>query len=201
MNVNLLLLILSLILWGLLHSLLASEGAEKIVRHLLGDAARRSYRLAYNLFAVVSFIPVLWLMRTTPDRVLYMIGEPWIEWTLAGQFLAILLLGVGVLQTDVFAFAGLRQIVESEPAPSKLVTGGLYRYMRHPLYSAGLLILWLSPRMTVNLLALFTGLTVYIAIGATSEERRLLREFGLQYAEYKSRTPMFIPGLHSKPNR
>jgi protein-S-isoprenylcysteine O-methyltransferase Ste14 len=37
------------------------------------------------------------------------------------------------------------------------------------------------------------GLTVYILIGALFEERKLLREFGEAYAEYRRRTPMLIP--------
>lgn len=195
MNINLTPLLLSLLLWGLLHSLLASEGAKGFLRHVFGDAASRVYRLGYNLFAVASFFPVLWFLRTPPDQVLYRIGEPWIEWTLAGQLAGILLLGIGLLQTDPFAFAGLRQLVESEPGAAKLATHGLYRYVRHPLYSAGLLTLWLSPLMTVKLLALYIGLTAYILIGATFEERRLLQEFGSDYADYKSKTPMFIPFL------
>lgn len=38
--------------------------------------------------------------------------------------------------------------------------------------------------------------TVYIVVGAFYEERKLEREFGAAYSEYKSKTPMLIPGLH-----
>jgi protein-S-isoprenylcysteine O-methyltransferase Ste14 len=42
---------------------------------------------------------------------------------------------------------------------------------------------------------LHVGVTIYIFIGAYFEERKLLREYGEVYAEYKSRTPMLIPWL------
>jgi protein-S-isoprenylcysteine O-methyltransferase Ste14 len=67
--------------------------------------------------------------------------------------------------------------------------------VRHPLYTAGLVLIWLLPILTWNLLALNLGLTAYIFIGAYFEERKLLLEFGDSYAEYREHTPMLIPGL------
>jgi protein-S-isoprenylcysteine O-methyltransferase Ste14 len=61
------------------------------------------------------------------------------------------------------------------------------------LYAFGLLVLWLVPRMTWNLLALDIGLSAYILIGARFEERKLLREYGPAYADYMRRTPMLLP--------
>ena len=67
--------------------------------------------------------------------------------------------------------------------------------MRHPLYTFGLLIIWLTPVMTYNMLILYFVLTLYIIIGAYFEEQKLLREFGQAYATYQSNTPMLIPKL------
>jgi protein-S-isoprenylcysteine O-methyltransferase Ste14 len=45
-------------------------------------------------------------------------------------------------------------------------------------------------------------LTVYIFVGAGFEERRLLSEFGADYASYRSQTPMILPGLNlRRPKR
>jgi protein-S-isoprenylcysteine O-methyltransferase Ste14 len=67
--------------------------------------------------------------------------------------------------------------------------------VRHPLYTFGLLILWLSPRVTVNSFLVCVAATLYTLVGAYFEERKLLREFGQAYAEYRRVTPMVIPGL------
>jgi protein-S-isoprenylcysteine O-methyltransferase Ste14 len=72
--------------------------------------------------------------------------------------------------------------------------------VRHPLYLFGLLILWLTPFMTANMLVVYIGLTIYLLVGAYFEERKHSHEFGMPYLEYKSRTPMFIPGLNIKRN-
>ena len=71
----------------------------------------------------------------------------------------------------------------------------LYRFMRHPIYSFSLLILWLAPVMSNNLLAAAVGITLYILVGARLEERKLLRQFGEDYHAYQQKVPMFIPGL------
>jgi len=88
-----------------------------------------------------------------------------------------------------------------ESQPTRLVTDGLYAYIRHPLYIAGLIFIWFSPDMTLNRLVLWVILSLYILIGAYFEERKLLNDFGVEYAEYKAKTPMLIPGLSKSVNR
>jgi protein-S-isoprenylcysteine O-methyltransferase Ste14 len=194
-------LVFAVLIWGVIHSLTASLGAKESVRRTLGDTGTRYYRLAYNIFSVISFAPILWLMFILPDRVLYRIAAPWIYFSLAGQIAAVVLLAIGVLQTDPLAFVGLRQLFEGEKRSSRLVTRGLYRWVRHPLYTAGLLFIWLTPSMSRNSLTVMIAATVYIIVGASYEERKLEREFGAAYAEYKATTPMLIPGLTSGWNK
>ncbi len=187
-------IILSILVWGVLHSVLASLGFKAWLSNAFGKSVMRGYRLAYNLFAFFSFLPILYLSATLPDAPLYSIPAPLSYLMFFGQGVGALLLVIGVLQTDTLAFIGLRQLIQEE-GPASLVTGGLYRLVRHPLYTAGLLFLWLSPTVTVNSFTLYVGATLYILIGAAFEERKLLREFGQAYADYRSRTPMLIPGL------
>ena len=165
------------------------------MRHALGENVMRFYRFSYNVFSVVSFLPILWLMVALSDRVLYQIPAPWMYLSLAGQLAAVMLLVVGVLQTDTLSFVGLRQLFEGEERSSRLVTNGLYHWVRHPLYAAGLLFIWLTPVMSQNSLVVIIAATVYILVGAFFEERKLEREFGTAYREYKAATPMLIPGL------
>jgi protein-S-isoprenylcysteine O-methyltransferase Ste14 len=73
------------------------------------------------------------------------------------------------------------------------VVRGLYRWVRHPLYTAGLVLIWLTPVMTLNIFSLNLGLTIYLVVGALIEERKLVREYGEAYEEYRKRTPMLIP--------
>lgn len=189
-------LVLASIVWGVLHSLLASHVVKDAARRLFGPAFDRLYRFSYNIFSVASIFPILVMLFTFPDRMLYAIPEPWVYISVIIQGAAFFALVAGVMQTGPFEFAGLTQLVGLEgAAPPKLVTDGLYAYVRHPLYTAGLAFLWAWPDMTLNRLALWIVFSLYFVIGAVFEERKLLKEFGEEYAAYKARTPMLIPRL------
>lgn len=186
-------------LWGLVHSWLAATRPKTLAKRWFGQAAERGYRLAYNLFAGITLLPVLALAALLPDRQLYQLPSPWLWAALTVQGLALIALAIGLWQTGVWRFLGVEQLFQPcSNDEAKLVVHGLYRWVRHPLYTAGLAFIWFSPLMTVNLLVLNIGLTGYILIGAWFEERKLRREFGEAYAEYQRRTPMLIPGLRLK---
>ena len=77
-----------------------------------------------------------------------------------------------------------------------VVSGGLYRVIRHPQYlglgitGLGLLLYW--PRFFI--LATYISMLFVYYILARNEEGRMLRKFGEGYAAYLERTPMFLPG-------
>jgi len=185
-------LLLALAIWGVVHSFLASHFAKDLFRLKMGSMD--FYRLAYNIFAAISFLPILYWMATLPDKLLYQVPSPW-NWVMfGGQLISVILLGIAFLQTDSLSFVGLRQLFEKEESGA-LVVHGFYKVVRHPLYTFSLLFLWLTPTASQNSLTVYIGSTFYILIGVLFEERKLLREFGKTYADYKKSTPMLIPGL------
>jgi methanethiol S-methyltransferase len=187
----------SFLVYGIIHSWLASLRLKTQARRIFGSSTDRWFRIAYNVIAFLSLLPILVLPILLVDRELYRIPLPWVLLTGGIQVLAAFAILVGLKQTGILSFLGLRQLLSPyHGKPPIFVSGGLYRWVRHPLYTAGLLIIWLFPIMTCNLLALNIGMTLYILLGAVLEERKLEREFGEAYAQYKSRTPMLIPLLH-----
>ena len=137
-------------------------------------------------------VPVLAIAALTNGRILYNVPFPWSGLMVLGELLALAGLGIAFVQTDVWEFIGLRQLGEID-RPTQLFTGGLYSIVRHPLYVTGLVFIWLFPTMTISLLIINAALTLYILIGAYFEERKLRREFGLEYIDYVTVTPMLIP--------
>jgi protein-S-isoprenylcysteine O-methyltransferase Ste14 len=78
---------------------------------------------------------------------------------------------------------------------STLVTTGIYRYIRHPLYSSLLLLTWgiffKDPGLTGIALAAVSS--VFLFATARADETECLRFFGGEYQEYMRRTKRFIP--------
>jgi len=81
----------------------------------------------------------------------------------------------------------------------KLVTTGIYKHIRHPLYF-GLFISWLGfafvMRSLQGILAAIFLLLPSLYYRIYVEEKALLEKFGKQYAEYKKRTIGLIPFLY-----
>ena len=191
---NILTILLAMSLWGLIHSLTASLTLKEKAAQFLGRGFMRLYRLLYNGFALATFLPVMWLAATLPNQTLYAIPAPWIYAMSAIQGGAAFMLLIAVLQTDALHFAGIKQIFV-EDTKGSLVTKGLYTLVRHPIYTFSLIFLWLTPTMSANSLVLYLGMTAYFIVGALFEERKLLREFGEEYAAYQKSTPMILPWL------
>lgn len=80
---------------------------------------------------------------------------------------------------------------------TKLVAVGAYRYIRHPIYSAGLYGVWgvffKQPSWLGFALAAIT--TFFFAVTAKVEEAENIRFFGDEYQNYMKQTKMFIPFL------
>jgi protein-S-isoprenylcysteine O-methyltransferase Ste14 len=192
-------ILFAILVYGLVHSLLASLQAKALAREWFGPAANRWFRLLYNFVAVLTLLPILILPVILDDKPFYSIPLPWNIFTGMLQVAAVTFLAIGVYQTGLMSFLGIQQLFRpANEAPPKLVVNGLYRYVRHPLYTAGLAFIWLTPVMTLNLLAMNLGFTFYILVGALYEERKLLKEYGKIYAQYQQGTPMLIPRFQIK---
>lgn len=206
------LLIAYIIGYVALHSLLASLPFKAWLQRLLGPSVAIWYRLAYNVVAVLLLLPLPVLLAVLPNQQLYRAPEPFNWLLLLGQFGALAGLLLTLRQTDVnyfMGFAQLRQQHIHHPAnaiatadsedPSAgddaLITSGLYGIVRHPLYLFSILLIWLSPVMSANLLALNILLTAYMYIGSFHEEHRLIRIFGDEYRAYQQQVPRIVPRL------
>jgi protein-S-isoprenylcysteine O-methyltransferase Ste14 len=184
--------------YGALHSWLASLQAKRLARRRFGPSADRFYRLAFNVVGVITLLPLLAFVAWQPGRHLYGVSPPFTWLFLAGQAAALAVIALGLFQTDAWHFLGVRQLLEPAGGPPALTTGGLYGYVRHPLYTAGFVFLWLTPVMTSTLLALYLGLSLYLYLGSVFEERRLLLEFGAPYQAYQGNVPRLVPTLRRR---
>ena len=76
-----------------------------------------------------------------------------------------------------------------------LVTGGIYRYIRHPQYTGIFLIItgWMFRWINPTILLMYPILLILYYKLARKEERQVLKEYGDAYLKYKEKTPMLFP--------
>jgi protein-S-isoprenylcysteine O-methyltransferase Ste14 len=113
---------------------------------------------------------------------------------LAAAFMS---LGLGILTFSVAAFIRARTTVNPlAPEQAKhLVTNGLYRYSRNPMY-LGLLCVLLGAALYLENLAAFSGAVLFVwlmtVLQIKPEERALQLKFGEAFADYRRTTRRWI---------
>ena len=78
-----------------------------------------------------------------------------------------------------------------------IVETGLYRLIRHPMYTSLLFLGWgaFLKRITVLNTCLICMVTFFLFVTARVEEDENIRFFGTSYVDYMRRTKMFIPWI------
>jgi protein-S-isoprenylcysteine O-methyltransferase Ste14 len=80
----------------------------------------------------------------------------------------------------------------------QLITSGVYRHVRHPMYSAFFLWAVAQSLLLPNFIAGFAGLAGFgtlFAFRLSREERMMEEKFGEAYRAYAARTRRIIPGI------
>ena len=172
--------------------------ADFIYRVATGDKKRRMLTtpLAVLVFfgLIVLFVfASLWIDKRLP---FLHFGLTW--WSL-GVSIFMLVLGWLIMFWPVIAFFRARGTPVPFNPPPKLITTGLYAYVRNPML-LGMFIFLLGLGIllgSLSLVFIFTPLFVVLNVLYLKaiEERELERKFGDEYLEYKRRVPMFIPRL------
>lgn len=104
-----------------------------------------------------------------------------------------LLLTVGGLSFIILAF-GKIGVIPSMKEKSHLITRGVYRIVRHPIY-AGTILMFLGLILYSNALVSLFYFPISIALYFTMtifEERSLIQEYGPEYLEYQNQVPKRI---------
>ena len=80
----------------------------------------------------------------------------------------------------------------------RLITHGVYRTIRHPMYTALLLYSVGHALVIPNWVAGFSNLTAFtllLGLRLRAEEKMMAEEFGDEYAAYSARTKRLVPGV------
>ena len=78
---------------------------------------------------------------------------------------------------------------------SRLVTSGLYRFIRHPMYASLLFLGWGMLLKDINPLTInITGILSFaVYLTCKVEEKEMIARFGDEYKEYLRKTKLWIP--------
>jgi protein-S-isoprenylcysteine O-methyltransferase Ste14 len=154
-------------------------------------------RSTYVWLASVLFIVVCATWQPVPGE-LYRVSGALALAAYAVHVAGVVLTARASARLDVLDLAGVRAVSRSGPAAHvPLQTGGVYGFVRHPLYFAWVLMVFGTPHLTFTRLAFAAISTAYLAIAIPLEERALVATFGAEYREYQQRVRWrMLPGLY-----
>ncbi len=170
---------------------------------------RKSFRARFAALLPAKYQPLLYALAT--DVVLLLLLMLWqpsgvglaklegpLAWLVRAIFFA-------TLAGMVWAFSSLKQFDPigvgalvahpgSEPAAKpSLIIRGPYRWVRHPIYSSFILMVWASPEMSTDRLMFDILWSLWMVAATHFEERDLAAEFGEAYRKYQRTVPMLVP--------
>lgn len=185
------------IVYYFLHSFLAATSVKDWFHKKLGKHYRY-YRLAYTIFAALTLVALLFYQ--------YSFLSPQLIHSTALKYISAIILVLPGLVTMIISvgkyfllLSGVRSLYTSIATP-ELKVNGIHRYMRHPLYSGTILfvtgLFFIFPTLS-NLVAVVL-LIAYVLVGLIFEEKKLVKEFGQSYLQYRSKVPKLIPYFRSR---
>jgi len=141
--------------------------------------------------AAQSVVFLLFTLAVVADR------GPWLIRKQGAARIAGTTLGLAGLLLMLVAIVNLRRVIQIAPSPREgghLVTSGVYRYFRHPIYTGIVLImiglLLRQPRVPVAVAAVVV--IAFLAAKVRFEESLLLARYS-DYADYRARSWGLVP--------
>jgi protein-S-isoprenylcysteine O-methyltransferase Ste14 len=152
-----------------------------------------------GLLVIVLVPSIIYLITSKFDKVyrLEIIRNPIIKW-----IIIILLLVTGLIYgirsliiLNTVGEGGPVEIgnIEISPKTKNLVVSGPYKNTRNPMLF-GTFSIYLAFALFINSITSVVMFTVVVKM----EEKRLLKDFGSQYEEYRKKVSMFIPWFQGK---
>ena len=198
----------SMVLYGAFHSLLSAAPTKKAVERHVGTRAYGTfYRLAYNAFALPTFLWMLYAALKQPGPTIYeargsvkwflrTIGTLALLWALWGAWQT----GFGRLSGFGPAWRGVAGGHAADPreAQSPGFADGAPRrgpssVQRHPLNFAIPFIFWCYSRGTQRFIGLNTAITLYSILASYPSDARMKARYGAIYQRYAERVPLLWP--------
>jgi protein-S-isoprenylcysteine O-methyltransferase Ste14 len=172
---------------------------DSVLRPLTKER-NESKKYAFLIFLLFILAP-FFLVATVLENSLFIV--PFLQWwdiQLISYIGFVIYLIGGIMslvsRAQLGKYASGTLVIQEE---HELFTGGLYKYIRNPLYTGGLIgiIGFLLVFRTIITLVLVTLLYFVVLRGRILEEEKLLQDaFGDKFSEYCKNTYRLLPGVY-----
>lgn len=159
----------------------------------LGNGVSREseFGVLFGIFIGLWMLPGVYAFTGLLDSHSYSVPES-VVWIAIVVFLIGLVIRWQAHKTLAGMWSGTLELAQDH----KLVTSGIYGYLRHPIYTS--LILWAlcQPVLLPNVVAGWSGFVAVLLlwlVRVPKEEAMMLTKFGDEYRQYAARTGKIVP--------
>ncbi len=173
-----------------LHSFLASDLIKKVI-HNRFPRLSRYYRLGYVILSTAGLLILFYYNANIESEDFFQKEGIARYGSLVLAAFGAIILKISFRTYDLSSFLGVSKEADT------FIKSGLLQHVRHPIYSATILIVFGFFLFSPNLPTLMSTICIlgYLPIGIWLEERKLLKIFGDDYAVYRKEVPALVPKL------
>ena len=181
------------------HSLLLTTRGRKWLARIIPGAYGAT--LSTTTYAIIASLQLLMLfVLWTPSGIIFWQAEGWAFWMLCSCYAAAwLVLGKASFDAGLEVQSGglgwLSLLQNIKPVFPDMPQGGLFRFIRQPIYVAFALTLWTVPVWTPDQLVLAISYTAYCLLAPRLKERRFAAFYGDRFMAYQVRVPYACPHI------
>ncbi|TVR76387.1 MAG: isoprenylcysteine carboxylmethyltransferase family protein [Chitinophagaceae bacterium] len=182
--------------FGFMHSLLANNSVKHFFKKLSGYYFGY-YRLAYNLFNLFFIAGALFFQFSIVENRLFELTNSLLGISILFTTTGLIIMFLSIYKLDLAEMSGTKKY-KMEKSGNQLVTEGLYKYIRHPLYFGTILLFpaFIIFAGTLSMIIMVICFISYLLIAIPIEEKKLEIEFGLDYTNYKKNVKKLIPFIY-----
>jgi protein-S-isoprenylcysteine O-methyltransferase Ste14 len=174
-----------------------SQARKNRVENELGESTLSESKLRLALMMIsglgANFLGLAYLINPNLFPWSYLDLPDWFRWIGGGIGLLTIVLSYFVHRTLALSFTPTLQTIEGH----RLVTDGIYRWIRHPMYTSFFLLFAASALLSASWLIGLLGFIYSLLIidRVRSEEIMLAENFGRDYHRYQERSGKFFPRI------
>lgn len=154
---------------------------EKQGEHPFGDAGQL---IAFGIFAI-AWVADSFFLRISTQLTSYV------------PFYVRTIVAIIIFSVSLYLLAASHKVVAGENRPQKVITGGVFKFLRHPLYMSAILfyLALIVSTLSIISLALWIGIFLFYNYIAGYEEKLMEMKFGQEYLSYKQKTGKWLPKI------
>jgi protein-S-isoprenylcysteine O-methyltransferase Ste14 len=154
---------------------------EKQGEHPFGDAGQL---IAFGIFVIVWVADSFFLKISTQPASFV-------------TFYMRIIIALVILTVSLYLLSASHKVAAGENRPQKVISDGVFRYLRHPLYMSAILFYLVLIVSTLSIIsfALWIAIFIFYNYIAGYEEKLMEMKYGEEYISYKQITGKWLPKL------